>query len=359
MLTSASNDMPAEPVATSEPIMTVAPPHDVTRTKTLRVSVPIRSQCDLVTEDDGLISQFLGYNSNCVDFIDDPEHADLVVLFEQFSFKQRSHIQTLLKSPLVRQCAHKLFVINYDDTGQGFLPGCYTSLRRSTFDARIHKSCAYPKNYNQFVGVPNDSAATHLYSFRGSLDSHPVRSKLFNTLRYDPEGLLNPVCQSLNTHTESQKRLFVEEVAKSSFVLCPRGQGPSSYRLFEVMALGRCPVIISDDWIPIGGVDWKTVSVRISESIVHEIPNVLKRLRCNATEMGVRARQVWEAHFSPPAKFRSFLEDIVALSWENRDGQLTSFRSLESRLRSCEFSWRCGWTLPQRVGRLVRRVTKW
>ena len=52
-------------------------------------------------------------------------------------------------------------------------------------------------------------------------------------------------------------------------MICPRGWGSSSIRLFEVMEMGRVPVIISDAWVN-EAPKWADFSVRVSEADVFE-----------------------------------------------------------------------------------------
>jgi len=81
-------------------------------------------------------------------------------------------------------------------------------------------------------------------------------------------------------------------------VLCPRGKGPSSWRLFETMRVGRVPVVISDDWVPPPGIDWDSFVVRMPESDVQQIPSVLLGLESEWAERAGRAQQAWENHLS-------------------------------------------------------------
>ena len=68
-------------------------------------------------------------------------------------------------------------------------------------------------------------------------------------------------------------------------ILCPRGEGTSSIRLFESLRMGRPPVIISDQWVPPEGPAWDTFSVRIPERRIHTIPDRLTELEHQAEMM--------------------------------------------------------------------------
>ena len=60
---------------------------------------------------------------------------------------------------------------------------------------------------------------------------------------------------------------FLNEVSLSKFTFCPRGNGSSSFRLFESLEAGSVPIIIGMlDYPFIDEVDWDSFSIR-GESI--------------------------------------------------------------------------------------------
>jgi Exostosin family len=85
-------------------------------------------------------------------------------------------------------------------------------------------------------------------------------------------------------------RQFIGLCQRSKFVLCPRGVGVSSMRLFESMAMARSPVILSDEWVPLPTIPWEQFSIRVAESDWAKIPEILKNHEQNAEEFGLRAK---------------------------------------------------------------------
>ena len=71
--------------------------------------------------------------------------------------------------------------------------------------------------------------------------------------------------------------------------------------------MGRVPVIISDDWIPMADVPWHLFSIQIRESDVKRIPEILEGRKREAEEMGMKARQAWEEFCSPEVSLRHLL----------------------------------------------------
>ena len=95
-----------------------------------------------------------------------------------------------------------------------------------------------------------------LASFRGTTDTHPVRSRLVNGLSNVKNCKIAAVDVQFGDHTEQDRRQYVEDILKSKFVLCPRGTNPSSYRLFEVMELSPLPCHNFNEWVPIANIAW-------------------------------------------------------------------------------------------------------
>lgn len=119
-------------------------------------------------------------------------------------------------------------------------------------DVPIPLLCDPHKMPNKNVAVPNSLAV-----FMGNLKTHPVREKMKNKL----SGYENIIISGLNPD-------FTQYFVKSNFVLCPRGYGKTSFRMYEALSLGCIPVYIYDEpWIPMQDViDWGKISVLCHES---------------------------------------------------------------------------------------------
>ena len=48
--------------------------------------------------------------------------------------------------------------------------------------------------------------------------------------------------------TDEQFNSYKDLISESYFSLCPRGYGPTSFRLYESISLGTVPIYISDDF---------------------------------------------------------------------------------------------------------------
>lgn len=253
-----------------------------------------------------------------------PEMADAII----FVGSSDPALVDVRRHPLFRKHARKCFVFHSGDEPIPTVPGIYASVPRRWYDARRHRAGFYLRatldgSISDVAGRP----ARFLFSFVGALGNHPVRERL-GALRCEDALIVDSTHAPLPP-AQARER-FVRSIEESLFVLCPRGGGTSSFRIFETMQAGRVPVIISDDWMAPSGMDWPGFSVRIPEAEIDEIPGRLAALRSTALEMGALARATWEQWFAPEragATVLAWLEDI------QREVDATGSRGVPARMR--------------------------
>ncbi len=143
-----------------------------------------------------------------------------------------------------------------------------------------------------------------LWSFKGSQITHAVRKHLFELCA--PDAFVEDTsARSLpnlmrKTNIAEQKQFlrgYCDLLRDSAFIVCPRGVGASSMRIFEAMRAGRAPVVISDDWTPPPFVNWDRCCLRISEKQIKELPDYLRQDSSEAEQLGQTARKEWERVF--------------------------------------------------------------
>jgi SAM-dependent methyltransferase/glycosyltransferase involved in cell wall biosynthesis len=73
---------------------------------------------------------------------------------------------------------------------------------------------------------------------------------------------------------------YNEILSDSVFSLCPEGSGPNTLRLWESLAVGSIPVVITDDWLP---VDTSAAGIELEDCCIfvrsHEVEGLFQRLR--------------------------------------------------------------------------------
>ncbi|HEY8997181.1 MAG TPA: exostosin family protein [Edaphobacter sp.] len=243
-----------------------------------------------------------------------PEEAEMILLGG--SFGRDPHY--LLEHPLYRAFTDKCAVYTDDDNYLPLAPGVYCA---ATPDESSNAGRVFSYSYvsssgkysNQFV-TARDTEKRYLFSFQGGSTSM-LRKRMFNLSFNRPDVLIE------NTSTyyhwdltqpdriERQQR-YAETLAASHFVLCPRGAGTGSIRLFEVMSAGIAPVLLADDYLLPPNVPWESFLLRFKESEIARLPELLEPHLPEAAERGRLAREAWLEHFAPDKEFDS----IVALA---------------------------------------------
>jgi hypothetical protein len=126
-------------------------------------------------------------------------------------------------------------------------------------------------------------------------------------------------------YSHNDKMRYGNIIARSKFVLCPRGHACSSWRLFETMKAGRVPVIISDQWVPPVGPAWERFSIRVRQKHVAQIPAIIERYEPQAEMMGRLARTAWEEWFSAETCFHRTVEWCLYLKRYSSRSRISDF----------------------------------
>jgi hypothetical protein len=118
----------------------------------------------------------------------------------------------------------------------------------------------------------------YLASFVGST-THNIRNKMIEFIKDKDDIYLSTKGWDQNIQTD-QFSDFINASLDSKFVLCPRGYGASSFRLYEAMQLGAVPVYISDRfWLPWGyELNWNEFCVLIPEDRIENIHDILESI---------------------------------------------------------------------------------
>lgn len=248
--------------------------------------------------------------------VDSPEEAEMVLLAGSFG-RDPHH---LLDHPLYRAFPDKCAVYTEDDNYLPLAPGVYCSASVDEH-SRAGRTFSYSyvsasgKYSNKFVAdAPAEKRL--LFSFQGGSTSM-LRKRMFNLSFKRDDVLIENTSTyyhwdlSQPDRAERQQR-YAGTLAASSFVLCPRGAGTGSIRLFEVMSAGVAPVLISDDYLLPPHVPWDTFLLRIPERDIARLPELVEPHRAEAAERGARARQAWLDYFAPEKEFDAIVASASA-----------------------------------------------
>jgi len=233
------------------------------------------------------------------------------------------YFEKILQHPLYRQYPRRCFVHSGLDNVIPRLPGVFPSIERRWFIQSQTRSGSYLNAKNPYLAYEptNKSVGTRwLACFVGCVGNIRTRKRLMEIEdeRFVIKDMTREFVMAAKMGDEmslnSMKRQYVDVLRESLFALCPRGRGASSIRLFEAMEIGRAPVILSDQWVPPAGPDWKTFTIRVRESSVSLLGQILRDHEHEAHEQGRTARHAWREFFAEDVLFHHVTEaclDIV------------------------------------------------
>ena len=252
-----------------------------------------------------------------------PDEAEIIVFWEPHQQSQVVRIPRLRSHPLVHEFPNRVFVVSVEDAPLGLLPGLYASLPRRRHHRHRHRTSLYYETRNPYLDAMRTSRQvsdpTHLASFSGA-NSHPLRYELLEMAdRFAEQNIIITATERHQFQVSGDPKLkpmqlaFIDTILDAKFSLCPRGNGVGSYRVQESLALGRAPVIISDDWVPPADLDWPSFAIFVAEDSLHALPEILREHEPRWKEMGNIARQTYEARFRPDLFAQRTVEQILAI----------------------------------------------
>ena len=214
-----------------------------------------------------------------------PNAADLILFAELKG--AGPYFESVRRHPLYQEFREKCFLFSANAFVIPFLPGVYASIEKRWLSDRTRSGFYLGVSENEFLQpTPPRDDLPYLYSFVGSVVNAPIRRRLAE-LRHprsffqDTSVEYQRVLHGLAADDELRDfwKRYAEVIQASKFVLCPRGLGVSSVRLFDTMRMARVPVILSDDWVEPTGPAWREFSLRIPERDFHCIPNLFENGR--------------------------------------------------------------------------------
>ena len=266
---------------------------------------------------------------------DDPAAADLILLYGSFGLEPA----LLLDHPLYRAHPGKCAVYTEDDYYLPLAPGVYCSAETDD-SSRVGRTAAYSyvcasgRCTNPYV-APGGGAKEFLFSFLGGSTSL-LRKRLFK-LAFNRSDVLIENTSAYHHWTfnepghELQQQRYARTLGASHFVLCPRGAGAGSMRLFEVMQAGVAPVLIADRYALPPGVPWERFLLRVAEKDIGRLPEIIAPYLESSAERGRLAREAWLAHFAPEKEFDAIV-NACAAALRHGPPEEAVFRRQQARL---------------------------
>lgn len=119
-------------------------------------------------------------------------------------------------------------------------------------------------------------------SFLGR-NTHPIRSEVLKIKH--PGWFISDKIQKLPE--------FCRTLARSVFTLCPRGYGPTSFRIKEAMQYGSIPVYISDVFIEPHWIDFNNYGVKVTPDQINDLPKILSEINVEGKQDAIKSIWPW------------------------------------------------------------------
>lgn len=109
---------------------------------------------------------------------------------------------------------------------------------------------------------------------------------------------------------------FIDNIKNSDYVLCCRGSGNFSYRLYETLSAGRIPIIIDTDIVlpHEDKIPWNDISVWVKKENIDKIDNIVLKdydsmSQAEFLERQKTCREIYEDYIRPTSFFNKWFEE--------------------------------------------------
>jgi hypothetical protein len=257
-------------------------------------------------------NEWIEFIAKYVQFVSESD-ADVFVYHDKLDTEIGKTIQ------LANKYNKKIIAFYNDDNGTPTaLPDCVdlyrTSLYKSKQKSNEFSLPAWSADFGSTNLLIRKKEKMPIIGFCGAF-THPLREAAINQLRSNTAIETNFVIRNNywggNIHNQQIRAEYINNINNSDLILCSRGAGNFSYRLYESMSLGRVPIIINTDIVlPCNDViNWKEISVWVDD--VMDINNEINRFWSNLTDkeyflLQRKIRGLYERYISP-AGFTHYL----------------------------------------------------
>lgn len=206
----------------------------------------------------------------------------LPVMWTAFYCKQKNNIHHLQQWLNTLDRSLKYYtIVQYDD-------GILNDL--SGLDVMVFSMSGKGDYYLPLICQPHKTPPADkrdiLCSFVGRR-THPIRNEILSIR--EPGWMITDKVEKMDK--------FCNILSRSTFVLCPRGYGPTSFRIMEAMQYGAIPVYISDKFIEPHGIDFNMYGVKVNRAA--EVVNTLKSMTAEEILLKkINVKSIYENYFT-------------------------------------------------------------
>jgi hypothetical protein len=156
-----------------------------------------------------------------------------------------------------------------------------------------------------------------IVGFCGSILSHPSRVQSINRLKISPNIRKNFIIKTDywggNPGADYLINEFINNIRKTYFTLSTRGTGNWSARFYQVMYLGRIPIVVNTDLVmPFEEkINWSDIIVFCNSE--NNISDSVQQFwsTCDIVQSQIRCKEIYDSYLSPEAWCRIIYNDIL------------------------------------------------
>lgn len=143
---------------------------------------------------------------------------------------------------------------------------------------------------------------TNLANFVGR-ETHPIRSQMIHSLSGKRGYYLSTKAHRLPD--------YCKVMAESIFTLCPRGYGPTSFRIQEAMQFGSIPVYISDKFVIPHNIPFNAYGIQVKENEIGELDNILRsKSQVEIKQLQQAVKKMYSECFTYESNKKLILENL-------------------------------------------------
>lgn len=206
-----------------------------------------------------------------------------------------------------------------------FRTSFYRSARKSNEFALPGWSADFIKRYFASRLPRRQKSKKPIVSFCGYCPVDQIRSQAINLLAKSPLVKTNFIIRKefwggalqdgqLNLKLAGKVRKeYVDNLVDGDYVLCTRGGGNFSYRLYETLSCGRIPLLVDTDCVlPYENwIDWQKICLWVEAKNINSIAEKVFRFHQALSAEQFRqlqqtCREIWEEWLSPQGFFKNF-----------------------------------------------------
>lgn len=268
--------------------------------------LPLFSDEIINKDNDFKYSNWKNNIGNIVQYTTTPEEADVLVYPKKFDTSILKYIE------LAKQYNKKIYSFYNDDNDASTTIEDPLVLFRTSFYNSKRKNNEYAMpvwSQDLFISdKPTRQKTTKpTVGFCGYI-SHPIRKQSLDILNNNPYINKNFISRDAfwggSPHNTVIREEYVNNIVNSDFVLCTRGAGNFSYRLYETLSCGRIPLFVDTDCVlPCEDIiDWSQICLVINDLsnlnyTIREFWNKISEKEY--IQMQIKVRETYQKYISP------------------------------------------------------------